>query len=704
MWVLIIRWAVPFLIGFSIWWPEYSRFSIDHATPSDVVVSRLIANPAIDKLTENASIEYSVTLDIPYSDRSDVAEKLLYGSLDLPNASPIPLRLQGWPNDLAVGGPTFQLGLASFSVENFLLKEFESTSEKKYYILARDRILSLARWESQQREPLYFLWNDHAVAARISTLIRLWKTLRNDPETTSAQRTELIKFVSRSGELLSKNNLFTVRTNHGVMQNLALLQISAAFPDLPKSQQWRALAIERLELQLKFYISDEGVVLEHSPGYHLFGNQLMGFAVQLARLNGINAPQSWLDKYKSSTYFSQKIIRPDGSIPLVGDTAGGQKYEPLLDMRQNLFESAHIYPLSGYGVWWSEIPVVSQIFIAWANHLPLGHKHADDPSVHFWSRNVDWITAVGYWPYGSNGGDLANGWAGSNAPHLFAEDEKIKRLPRLLGSGASDGIRVIDIENNRPYGVGVRRQIVQISAENFLVLDAVKSAKSPIETFWTLDPRLTLDAINDQQFISSADKDGYSLRIDIAKNGDQALSTALYRGSRIPFAGWVVVGSQPTPAASLRVEQNSGDSFTATLFTVDKEHTSGFLKIIKNTSFDNWSIQLPDSRVVQRNGNLVKVDGASDAVEVNLVAPESTTNREHLLKKSIQQAIDAYPLWRDLHVYQVKVYMVTFGLWLLIEVVMFFLWWCKRIKKWMNPLIFSGWFAFFIFINFYYLV
>ena len=62
----------------------------------------------------------------------------------------------------------------------------------------------------------------------------------------------------RSGELLAKQKLFTVRTNHGVMQNIALLQVTAAFPLLPKTKDWRNLAIERLELQLGFYVSDEG--------------------------------------------------------------------------------------------------------------------------------------------------------------------------------------------------------------------------------------------------------------------------------------------------------------------------------------------------------------------------------------------------------------------------------------------------------------
>ena len=222
------------------------------------------------------------------------------------------------------GGPSFQLSLASLDLENLLLEEFEYSGDHRYYRVARDRILAFADWEEQQRKPVAFLWNDHAIAARIAVIVRLWRYLRVDADATDSQKASLIGFVMRSGELLAKKKLFTVRTNHGVMQNIALLQVTGAFPLLPKTKDWRNLAIERLELQLGFYVSDEGVVLEHSAGYHLIGTKLLAEAARLIRLNGMAPSDRLLAAIQGTEKFSRILLRPDGTLPVFGNTVAGR--------------------------------------------------------------------------------------------------------------------------------------------------------------------------------------------------------------------------------------------------------------------------------------------------------------------------------------------------------------------------------------------
>ena len=92
--------------------------------------------------------------------------------------SPPHVPLVGWPADLLHGGPSFQLSLASLDLENLLLDEFEYSGDRRYYRAARDRILAFANWEEQQRKPIAFLWNDHAIAARIAVIVRFWRYLR----------------------------------------------------------------------------------------------------------------------------------------------------------------------------------------------------------------------------------------------------------------------------------------------------------------------------------------------------------------------------------------------------------------------------------------------------------------------------------------------------------------------------------------------
>ena len=92
----------------------------------------------------------------------------------------------------------------------------------------------------------------------------------------------------------------------------------------------------------------------------------------------------------------------------------------------------------------------AQTVVAWSNHRRHGHKHADEPSLHIWSRGYNWITATGYWPYGLEGFDEANGWAGSNAPHALKESANSPRQARLLGIGNDGPLRVAGYRSMSP--------------------------------------------------------------------------------------------------------------------------------------------------------------------------------------------------------------------------------------------------------------
>ena len=67
--------------------------------------------------------------------------------------------------------------------------------------------------------------------------------------------------VARSEQLLAKPGHFTFATNHGVMQNLALWHASLAFPSLPRTQAYQRLARVRMDDQMQFYVTGEGMVL-----------------------------------------------------------------------------------------------------------------------------------------------------------------------------------------------------------------------------------------------------------------------------------------------------------------------------------------------------------------------------------------------------------------------------------------------------------
>lgn len=693
-----LRLLLPVLLVFSIASLDFFHFRVDKAVPSAQVVEKSRATPQNGALDSLADIGLEVSLGIPPQDRSRAAREIYEGQLAAPSFSPSRLQLRGWPGDLFVGGPTFQLVMASLAVEDLLLREHESGGPPAYYERAKERILAFAAWEAKQTEPAAFLWNDHAVAARVSVLIRFWRLLRADPGASDDQRAALLALVSRSGGLLAKNSQFTVRTNHGVMQNIALLQITAAFPDLPRADDWRKLAMERLELQLGFYVSPEGPVLEHSSEYHLFGVQLLGYAIQLARLNGLEPSALLVSAYQRSQEFSKVLVRPDGSVPIIGNTAGRafseEDHGRFLNGQAGGGESgkkaavdARLYPVSGYAIWnQAGGGEASQVAVAWAKHDRHGHKHADETSVHFWSRGIDWITATGYWPYGEKGYDEANGWRGANAPHLRNEAARSNRQVRLKFQGDGQDVHMVDVENARESGAVLRRQVVRLGPERLLVVDTASQAAQPVDTLWTLRPEAKLQATPDPaHFIAQPPAGDRVLHMNFAfGGGGPGTAGAFDGGSFAPFNGWVVVGRRPMAAPGVTVGRGTGDHITASLFTVgarqDAPGTAQPALVLRaGGTAEQWQATA-GPLTVRREAGVLEVSGLGEgrAKEVvKLREPASVQAPRQALREAMTAALERYPAWRELKYFHNRLYLLVAGLWLLVEAVL----WVPAVRR-----------------------
>ncbi len=714
----VVRLLLALIVIGSIYFPEYYAFSVDRTVPSSEILNNLNTVPAENILGEIAAISLGTSFAIPASNKKGMTNALVEGQMLTLGHQPANVKLVGWPADLLHGGPSFQLSLASLDLENLLLEEFESSGDPRHYRVARDRILAFAEWEEQQREPIAFLWNDHAIAARIAVIVRLWKYLRVDADATVSQKATLVGLVKRSGELLAKKKLFTVRTNHGVMQNIALLQVTAAFPLLPKTKDWRNIAIERLELQLGFYVSDEGVVLEHSAGYHLTGTKLLAEAARLIRLNGMAPSNRLLATTQGTEKFSRILLRPDGTLPAFGNTVAGRneiltytsdaiagKLERLAAPLPPPPEITALFPVSGYALWWSTSPTLSQTIVAWSNHWRHGHKHADEPSLHFWSRGYNWITATGYWPYGQEMFDEANGWSGSNAPHALKETANSPRQPRLMGVGNDGPLRFLDVEVCRRSGMCVRRQVLQLSTEQLVVVDDISNSDAGTEILWTIDQRLTIRQIDKLSFESDATESGHMLHIELASKSNPEV--ALLRGSVAPFAGWVVSSHLPQPADAISVVQRDRDLQIAALIEITNSPTKRSLKSFTRNDNENWRISFKQHGgevIAERKGLHIFLTQLNETVSIRVNEPPDIAEQQIALRSAMDEAIDRYPPWRDFSEYHFRLYLIVFLLWLVTEVGIIANATHMRKRPWLQFVPTGGWVVLTILIHYWYLV
>ena len=495
----LLRLLSILLVLATIFGPELLHHYVPQPKLSTALVATLATEPSKEILDAVAVRGASLPLLTEEYDPQDIAQRILGGTLTVPEFLTEPIRLLDYPLHLTQGPPTLRLVMASLELERLLLEAFEKNADEKLLELVLQRIEQLDRHESSRWLPDQFLWNDHAIAARAGVLALAWKHARTRTNSTDELKLAIVRQAARTGMLLASDTHFTVRTNHGVMQNLALLQLATAFPALPESNAWARLAKDRLDLQLAHYVSDEGMVLEHSASYQQVGAELLARFTDILALRGEAPSPALKAKTESAKEVLEQLWRPDGSLPLVGNTPMSTDFSPVLagpslvqPPRDGRYELAKLMPISGYAVWHAGLPGgLSQTVIAWGKHDGHGHKHADELSLHFWRDGMNWLTATGYWPYGRLGAEAAYGWRGANAPHQINEAFGSPRSTSLLGHAANEHIKAIDLERKGPGNYTVRRQVLQIENTTLLVLDFT-TADKPHQTVWSFDPRLTL--------------------------------------------------------------------------------------------------------------------------------------------------------------------------------------------------------------------
>jgi hypothetical protein len=559
------------------------------------------------------------------------------------------------PADLQKGSLRRQLLVASFAAVDQLLDAYRLTGREEFFQLARDNIVAFAGFESSRWLDTGFLWNDHAIAARVPVLIKFWALYRQRADYKPETARMVLSLVARSGMLLAKPEHYSWRTGHGIIQNLALLQISVAFPFLAESRHFRDTAQRRLAAHFPYYVNREGVTLLHSAGYALGGIRLVAMAMRLYTLAGTPIPPEWWTQYEKAEEFYAMLRRPDGTLPMFGDTESAESEADQLDPPRTLrSDTGHaapapltrrgpsprrgavgLYPEAGYAVWWypreqSDRAVRSQTVAAWSHYPGLGHKHADELSVLIWADGRTWLTNVGYWPYGVPGRLQSESWAGSNAPHLRGESAASSRTTRVRMTGSDDDLFFIEMERSGPGDFTARREVLQLGGDTWIVLDRhFDTAPREVETLWTFYPDLSVTPGRTAgSFTISAPVSSRLMQCSF--HAAQPGQIERISGSLNPFGGWVVIGQTPTAANAVRVRSGSEQGWQLAVCSLHdgdavKDDSAHAAAVFEIKDLDRWVMNVEGAAgrpglTVARNGKQISVTTSSAEAQAKTLA------------------------------------------------------------------------------------
>lgn len=643
-----------------VWMPLLVHYRVPNLKLPQEAVQAARLSPAQDTFEQLRELHAESPEFDSDTDAVPAANALLGGEARLPNGRILPLAVALSPGDLAKTPFSSQLPLASLAPVELLLQAYRATGNRSYFLRARDIVLASDDWDRRARMPVSLWWNDHAIAARVQVLTDFWGVYRRDSSYSEEEARRVLEFLARSGTRLSEDRFFTVRTNHGVMQNIALLQLASAFPSLPDAPKYREVALRRLDRQFAFYISDEGVILEHSAFYQRFGLRLIAVIERLLAMSHEAVPSTWRTKFEKARMFYRQIQRPDGTLPQFGDT-----YSRPEKRAGNLLEdtggasmsgerparSWALYPLAGYSVsWgglqhWPDEKRLSQSVVTWSNFPTRSHKHADDMSFLLWAGGQTWITNVGYWPYGATGRGESESWTGSNAPHVENEAAPARLAPRLVGVASVKGATFIDLERTAPGGVVIRRQVVEVQPRLWVVVDSTSGkSEKQVVTVWNTahDVPVSMGANGCYELETST-----TLLMEQCVIAGSAITADVLKGSMKPFVGWQVVDHSPRPANAIMVKQPTG-SWTLTAFrwaqSNARETTPAMMQ--KWGGPEDWTAQLPGGYKLTRKGGLIRWSvGDTKAVSDMGVepAPQGTADRIAQVHRAYLSAEHEYP-------------------------------------------------------------
>ena len=660
---------MPLFVVLSIWLPLWIHYYVASPLADDATLTALRNSPTDERLVEIEAQGKDLRAKIADNEVVQQARRLLLGMIDLPNGEARSVTLPFDPKDYDGGTPGGALSMAALIVPATLLRAYELQHDEEFFRQAKATILQFASFERDLATDVGAVRNDHAIAARAGVIVHFWRLYRHREDFTATEAAVVVQHIARCALMLAKPSHFTAATNHGVMQNIALLQIAAAFPILHEAELARQTARRRLEGQMAYYIHPEGVVLEHSPGYHRFGIWLVGLAIRLLDLNGLPEIPGLRDKYYRGMAFLDRLMRPDGSIPRIGDTNGQivHKLRPAVaadaqraaatDLSASLADGTRVYAGSGYAISTRALvdvmgsaPTISQSTVYWERFALHGHEVSAEGSFLLWAAGRNWIGNTGYWPYGIPGREESTGWRGGNAPHLVNESAAAADAMQLLGTTGNNHLHLIDLDRGLPGDGRLRTQIVQVSDDSWVILDAVSArGNSQVERVWTLDPELSVER-NERGGIVATDRaSGWRLAIEFL--ADERVAVANLYGSLAPFGGWVVIGPRPAPTIALSVSPAVGGQWLATVMTLvaPGKLLPTQLPQVKFNSPDQWAISTSSESLgaisVDRNGTEVHVVAAGSARLTLLIeSPEQRPEQQRaMITKSLEAELREYP-------------------------------------------------------------
>ena len=266
-------------------------------------------------------------------------------------------------------------------------------------------------------------WHDHSTALRLLHLLILLHQGARAGADLRALFPRLPGAIMLHLALLLDEGFYSVGTNHGFDQAYALVLAGNSLDLGELGEKAREVGKSRLMHEVGVAFNGEGVHIENSPTYHVLMMSRVLRAERMLAAFGASDEMASLDETLArAVEFLTHAVRPDGAIPLFGDSES-------LPIRINLDPFAHVrtidglrwalsrggegeqpealaavYPEAGYAFmrdrWIGPQGPDDVVHLAMkCGCLSAYHRHDDDNSLVLWAWGEAWLLGSGIYKY-----------------------------------------------------------------------------------------------------------------------------------------------------------------------------------------------------------------------------------------------------------------------------------------------------------------
>ena len=245
--------------------------------------------------------------------------------------------------------------------------------------------------QDKKTDPEFF-YHDHSLAYRAINLIECMDFFSDE------MRITLIHHLTEIGILLVSPLEDNALSNHAFDQAIALFLISDFLRTSPFSKAWQETSLARIERELDYSFTNDGVHVENSPSYHhgMITNIHRSLS-KVLKISPHQAIQNHRSELAKSIPYLAWIIRSDGKVPPLGDseektvsTNLGRKISG--DEVFSSHEGMRVFG-EGYAIWKS---TSKQYHLTLKScHHGRFHRHDDDCSLALWVRGENLLMDSG---------------------------------------------------------------------------------------------------------------------------------------------------------------------------------------------------------------------------------------------------------------------------------------------------------------------